>query len=75
MLSFAAFRLTSVANATIIGALAPVFITLGAARWFGERVERRDLLFVGLSFAGVAAVAVGSSGLAHVESARRPVRA
>jgi drug/metabolite transporter (DMT)-like permease len=59
-LSFAAFRLTSVANATIIGALAPVFITLGAARWFGERVQRRDLLLVAASFAGVALVAAGS---------------
>jgi drug/metabolite transporter (DMT)-like permease len=61
-LSFGAYKLTSVANATIIGALAPVFITLGAARWFGERVERRDLFFIGLSFVGVAAVAVGSEG-------------
>jgi len=61
--TFSAFRLTSIANATIIGALAPVFITLGAARWFGERVERRDLLFVGMSFAGVAMVALSS---AHV---------
>jgi drug/metabolite transporter (DMT)-like permease len=59
-LSFAAFRLTSVANATIIGALAPVFITLGAARWFGERVQRRDLIMVGASFFGVALVALGS---------------
>jgi len=61
-LSFTSFRLTSIANATIIGALAPVFITLGAARWFGERVHRRDFLFVALSFAGVVAVAVGSAG-------------
>ena len=61
-LSFTAFRLTSVANATIIGALAPVFIMLGAARWFGERVDRRDLAWVALSFGGVAAVAIGSAG-------------
>ena len=60
--TFSAFRLTSIANATIIGALAPVFITLGAARWFGERVQRRDLVLVGVSFAGVALVALGSSG-------------
>ena len=60
--SFLAFQLTSVANATIIGALAPVFIALGAARWFGERVARRDLLFVIASFAGVAMVAIGSVG-------------
>jgi drug/metabolite transporter (DMT)-like permease len=61
-LSFTSFRLTSIANATIIAALAPVFITLGAARWFGERVQRRDVLFVASSFAGVVAVAVGSAG-------------
>jgi len=61
-LSFGAYKLTSVANATIIGALAPVCIMLGAARWFGERVERRDVVFIVLSFVGVAAVAVGSSG-------------
>ncbi len=59
-LSFAAFRLTSIANATIIGALAPVFITVGAARWFGEQLQRRDLAMVGASFVGVALVALGS---------------
>ena len=60
--TFSAFRLTSIANATIIGALAPVFIALGAARWFGERVQRRDLVLVGVTFVGVALVALGSSG-------------
>ena len=49
-LTFTAFRLTSVANATIIGALAPVFITLGAVRWFGERLDRRDAIVIGSSF-------------------------
>lgn len=60
--SFLAFRLTSVADATIIGALAPVCIMIGAGRWFGERVERRDLVFVAISLAGVAVVAIGSAG-------------
>jgi drug/metabolite transporter (DMT)-like permease len=60
--SFLAFRLTSAADATIIGALAPVFIMIGAGRWFGERVGRRDLVFVGVSLAGVALVAIGSAG-------------
>lgn len=60
--SFLAFSLTSAADATIIGALAPVFIMIGAARWFGERVERRDLVFVGISLAGVALVTIGSVG-------------
>lgn len=61
-LTFNAFKLTTVANATIIGALAPVFIAIGAARWFGERFERRDIAFMAASFVGVALVAVGSSG-------------
>lgn len=60
--SFLAYQKTSVADATIIGALAPVCIMLGAARWFGERVERRDLVFVGTSLAGVTIVAIGSAG-------------
>ncbi len=61
-LSFMAFRLASVAEATIIGALAPVLIMFGAARWFGEHVQRKDLLFVAASFAGVVVVAAGSAG-------------
>ena len=60
--SFLAFTLTSAADATIIGALAPVFIMIGAGRWFGEHVGRRDLVFVGISLAGVALVAIGSAG-------------
>jgi drug/metabolite transporter (DMT)-like permease len=60
--SFLAFQLTSVVDATIIGALAPVCIMFGAARWFGERVDRRNLVFVAASIAGVAIVAIGSSG-------------
>ncbi len=62
VLTFTAFRLTSVANATIIGALAPVFITLGAVRWFGERLDRRDAIVIVSSFVGVALVAIGSQG-------------
>lgn len=60
--SFLAFSLTSAADATIIGALAPVCIMFGAGRWFGEHVGRRDLVFVGISLAGVALVAIGSFG-------------
>jgi len=61
-LAFSAFKLTSVADATIIGSLSTVTITIGAARWFGERLQRGDLLFVAASIAGVAFVAIGSSG-------------
>ena len=61
-LTFGAFRLTSVASATIIGAVAPIFIAIGAARWFGERMERSDLWFGLACFGGVALVAAGSHG-------------
>lgn len=61
-LTFAAFKLTTVANATIIGALSPVIIALAAARMFGERIDRRDLMLVGASFAGVVVVGIGSAG-------------
>ena len=56
-LSFTAFRLTSVADATIIGSPATVALIIGAARWFGERMERGDLLYVAAALLGVAAVA------------------
>jgi drug/metabolite transporter (DMT)-like permease len=64
VLSFGAFRITSVASATVIGALAPIFIAVGASRLFGERFGRREVLFALLSFAGVGLVAVGSAGSA-----------
>ena len=63
-LAFNAFKLTSIANAMIIGALSPVLITMAAARWFGERIGRREAVLAGLSLAGVVVVAVGSAGTA-----------
>jgi drug/metabolite transporter (DMT)-like permease len=59
-LTFGAFRLTSVASASIIGAVAPIFIAIGAARWFGERMTRSDLWLGALCFGGVALVATGT---------------
>jgi drug/metabolite transporter (DMT)-like permease len=61
-ITFGAFRLTSIASASIIGAVAPIFIAIGAARWFGERMERSDLWFGLACFVGVALVAAGSHG-------------
>jgi drug/metabolite transporter (DMT)-like permease len=61
-LGFTAVKLTTVANAAIIGALSPILITLVAARMFGERPGRREVGLIALSFLGVAIVAVGGSG-------------
>jgi drug/metabolite transporter (DMT)-like permease len=61
-LAFTAFHTTSIADATIIGSLSAVTIAIGAAIWFGERLHKPDLVFVGASLIGVALVALGSSG-------------
>lgn len=61
-LGFTAVKLTTVANAAIIGALSPILITLVAGRMFGERPGRREGALIVLSFLGVGIVAVGSSG-------------
>ena len=61
-LAFVAFKLTSVADATIISALSPVVIALVSARVLAEPVGARERALAGLSFVGVAIVAIGSSG-------------
>jgi drug/metabolite transporter (DMT)-like permease len=55
-------KMTTVANATLIGALQPAIVLLVASRWFGETVSRRDVACVALAIAGVAVVIVGSAG-------------
>lgn len=60
---FAAVKRTSVANVALIGALAPVVIAVVSARRLHERLDWRERAFVALSFAGVAVVALGSTGL------------
>jgi drug/metabolite transporter (DMT)-like permease len=61
-LAFAAFKLTSVADATVIGALSPVVIVLVSARLLHERVGLTERGLAALSFVGVVIVAIGSSG-------------
>lgn len=56
-------KLTTVANATIIGALQPAITLMVAGPWFGERITRREVACVALAIVGVAVVIVGSSGV------------
>ncbi len=62
---FTAVKLTSVINATIIGALQPVLVGVVAARFFGERIRGRDALWSVLALIGVFGVilAGGDSGV------------
>ena len=46
-------KLTTVANATLLANLAPVFVTLGAWLWLGERVSRTYLAGLLLALAGL----------------------
>ena len=57
-----AVKMTTVANATLIGALQPAIVLLVASRWFGETVSRREVACVAVAIAGVAVVIVGSTG-------------
>ncbi len=52
-LFFSAIKLTSVINATIIGALQPVLVGVVAARFFGEQVRGRDAAWSLLAIIGV----------------------
>lgn len=55
-LFFSAVKLTTVVNATIIGALQPILVGVVAARFFGERVRGRDALWSLMALAGVVVV-------------------
>ncbi len=61
-LGFTAVKHTSVANASLIGSLSTLVIAVVSARMLRERVRPGDWALIGGSLAGVAIVAVGSSG-------------
>lgn len=56
MMGFVAVRETSIANATLIGALTPAILLLGANRLVGERSDMKRLPFALIAFAGLAVV-------------------
>lgn len=63
-LFFSAVKLTTVANATVIGALQPVVVGIVAARLFGEKIARKDVALAALALSGVSFVVLGASGSA-----------
>ena len=63
MLFFTSIRLTTVANATVVGSCQPIFMLLIAGRLFGERPRHVDWALAGVALSGVAIVMFGSSGL------------
>jgi len=63
MLFFSALRLTTVANATVIGSCQPLIMLLIAGRLFGERPRRHDWLLAMVAICGVIIVMFGSTGV------------
>ena len=61
VLGFMAVRATSIANATLIGALTPALILLGLNRLVGERSDLKRLPFALIAFAGLAMVILAGS--------------
>ena len=58
---FTAVRLTTVANANLIGALQPAIVLLVAGPLFGERTGARTVIWTAVSMVGVAIVIAGGS--------------
>lgn len=61
-LFFSAVKMTSIADATMIGALQPVLVLFIAKPLFNERVRPANLAWTALALAGMAVVIFGSTG-------------
>jgi drug/metabolite transporter (DMT)-like permease len=66
-LFFSAVKLTSVADATVIGALQPALVLFVARPLFGERPLRSDVLWTAVAISGVSAVVLGAGGTGRHE--------
>ena len=62
ILYFSAVQETSIANATVIGALQPVLVLVVAGRLFGEHAQVQELLWGALAIGGAALVVLGGDG-------------
>jgi drug/metabolite transporter (DMT)-like permease len=63
VLFFSALKHTTVANATVVGALQPLLVFFVAGRMFGEAVTRQLVAWSVVAIGGVAVVVYGSSGV------------
>ena len=58
---FTAVKLTTVVNATIVGALQPLILTLYGVRFLGERVRRVDIMLGMVALVGVIVIVIAGS--------------
>jgi len=64
MMFYSAVRLTSIVDVSVIGALQPALVLVAARPLFGERMSRRDVLWIVLAMAGVSIAVIGPGGSA-----------
>lgn len=64
LMFFSAVKLTTVADATVIGALQPALVLLVVGRLFGETVRRLDVVMTAVAIGGVAIVVFASGEVA-----------
>ena len=62
---FSAVKLTSIVDATVIGAVQPALVLIVARRLFGERMGRWDVFWILLAIVGVAAAVLGPGVTSH----------
>lgn len=62
-LFFSAVKLTTIATATVIGAMQPIVVGVVATRFFGERVARREIAWAAVAIAGVCWIVLASGDL------------
>ncbi len=60
-LFFSAIKLTTVANATVIGALQPIVVAAVSFKVFGEQIKRSDMALAGVAIVGVGVVMFGAA--------------
>jgi len=60
-LFFTAIKLTTVVNATMIGSLQPLVLTLYGVRFLGEKVMRRDVALGAVALAGAIVIVLAGS--------------
>ncbi len=60
-LFFSAVKLTTIANATVIGALQPIVVAIAANRVFGEVIRPRDMALGLVAIAGVVIVVLSAA--------------
>lgn len=61
-LFFTAIKLTTIVNATVIGALQPVVLGIVGVRMLGEKVTRRDIALSAVALAAVVVVVLAGTG-------------